>query len=204
MSNTVYIQNLTYHYRGLNETDKYLAIEHQEDEFHKNAVYNPALLKVHIKKCTDGDDINSMISRCIEHNLPESLDIILEYLPNIEHVDKRLLLRRISDVKLYLKAKLYGFIDNELEKRIVLIQRLFRKTSSNNVSYTGPTWDEYLPDRYWGYRHTIYYLRWNRYQRYKCLKFILREGPDCRYEAYKDFIESIDFKYFFKLYLTLR
>jgi hypothetical protein len=147
-----------------------------------------------IERCDSFDDINSAVCRCIEYNWPERLTLLLSKMDHLiyksSNKDKRLMLRRIN-INCYLSAKQYGFVDTEWEKRIVLTQRLFRKQSPNSLVYTGPHFKDYLPEMYWGYRNSLYFLRWNRFQRYLILKKIKESWHgDCNYSAYCDYVEG--------------
>lgn len=181
--------------------------------FVKDTWHHVDILKVHLPAVTllDFDDYNSAITRSVEFNHPDRLAVLIDHLPRIKtlasHTDYLLMLRKAS-IGCYLTAKEHGFCDPELEKRIVLIQRLWRSRRSRSPAevrvpaYGGPYPEDYAKTpslldgegaRYWGYRHTTYFCRWNRRKRYLILKRLLGEWwGDCRYEGYKDLVEGGD------------
>jgi hypothetical protein len=143
---------------------------------------------------------------------------------SVKALDVRLLLRK-ADVSTYIKARKYGFADVELEKRITLIQRLWRarfRWSTHRLGRSGAYQDEsrrktvrretretlreyqlYFDEtvdsreRYWGYRHATYFLRWNRTQRYRVLRRMALEhvSLDCTWSAYSNYVEGpVDLK----------
>lgn len=185
-----------------------LELARTETNFEKGTVYSLEVFREHLKyfkHVGSLDCVNSTITRCVEYGLMEQLVLLLERITKevwFEAVDKRLLLRKAS-IQVYLKAKEYGFIDLEFEKRIVLIQNIWRsrKLPSKNVDYSGPTYEEYCAgnydpkDRYWGYRQTLYFLKWHRTQRFRMLKTIISDkwGKDCRFQAYIDYLEHEEF-----------
>jgi len=78
-----------------------------------------------------------------------------------------------------------------------LVQRIWKKKKKIDLKFSGPQPDEYLgsdltkTDRYWGYRHMLYFLKWNQKERYQMLRLIKTEWwGDCRYQAYVDYLES--------------
>jgi hypothetical protein len=215
---------ITYFHEGklVENENAFLASVKDEEYYEKGVVYSAKILEAHIKviKYVNYlDDITSSIARCVEYGLKLQLDILIKYLDKltlmgvhkdgVTVLDKRLLLRK-CDFPCYSLAKQYGFVDYELEKRIVFIQRLMRKQPINDLKYEGPSPIEFfqvdnvinyndLPverilhslPRYWGYRHTLYFIRWNRSQRYEIVNLIkLYWHGDCRYQAYVDYLES--------------
>lgn len=178
--------------------------------FDKNFCCDLLLMKYHlarVRSVTYVDEIVSVIERCVERGAFEILKHFFTYLDGLlvmsplgsssVDYDKRLLLRKV-DTKCYLLAKQHGFYDPELEKRIVLMQRLWRKQPAVLEPYAGPTPEEYglpkgmdISEKYWGYRHTIYLARWNRHKRYQIVARITDEWwGDCRYQGYVDFVEG--------------
>jgi hypothetical protein len=118
----------------------------------------------------------------------------LDYLTSIsdEPPETQLLLRKCNPYA-YTLAREHGFRDEELEKRIILLQRVFRKQPLPDLTpFTGPEPEVYEnEDRYWGYRHALYYLRWNRKRIAHFLKlFRDPDGGDCRMAAYDDFMNG--------------
>lgn len=185
------------------------------DFFEVNVVYSKELFEHHLKHVKyvyDFDNVTSAISRCVEYGFEDQLKSLVDAINNnkdwlklspdadpnvVQSLDRRLLLRKIN-FKCYLIARNAGFIDREFEKRIVLLQNLWRKKKVVEVSYSGPTPEEYYGGpvtdtndcRYWGYRHTLYFLKWNRTYRYKILNLLNTAwGGDCRYQAYIDYLE---------------
>ena len=160
---------LRYHDGTLPEVeDEFLACA-SSATFHRNTVYSYKILTEHLSHVTQVDnldDVTSAIARCVEYGFTLQLQALLSRLPHLVtlnpgQLDRRLLLRKIN-LPCYLMAKEHGFIDVELEKRITALQR--RKKTK--FIFEGP-----LPGdkTYWGYRHMLYYLRWNRHQRYKVI-----------------------------------
>ena len=192
------------------------------DSYEKNAVYSSRVLEAHIKHIKEVDyldDITSSVARCVEYGLKDQLEILLNNLDKllslaihsdgVTLLDRRLLLRKIN-IQCYAIAAKHGFIDFELEARITLMQRVLRKQNIQPIIYKGPTPDEYFfvngildyktSPRYWGYRHTLYFLKWSRSDRINIAKLIKDHWwGDCRYQAYVDSLESgkgdnLDFK----------
>jgi len=196
----------TYFRQGrLGQLETQLLPQCREDQFQKNTIYSLGLFQEHLKYVTQVpylDDLTSCVARCVEYGFREQLVLLLTNLDRLVKMstdqvslDTRLLLRRI-DLPCYLIAKEAGFSDPELEKRISLFQKRWRGQQVELSSkFLGPPPEEYLgPDlegsRYWGYRQMLYYLRWNRLQRYRMLKLIKeRWWGDCRYQAYVDSLE---------------
>ena len=215
MSTTIVFRQPSY----LEEVSEYFRagclVEHENDfidltEGHAvyeiNTVYSPKVFAAHLTMVTeiyDIDCITSTVARCVERGMKVQLEMLMSHLDRLVSLskskyplEKRLMLRK-CDSECYHIARRYGFIDDELEKRLILIQRKWRKQPANSLSYTGPTVLEYIPsgdnnpcDRYWGYRQTLYILKWNRTQRYHILKLIQKHWwGDCRYQAYVDYLE---------------
>lgn len=190
--------------------------------FDKNAVYYASVLAKHLANCAELElfsDLNSAICRCVEYGLIEQLRMLLEAIPRLtkmatcldgcRELDKTLMLRKM-DINCYLVAQKHGFSDPEFEKRIILAQRLIKRHPhpAENVEYSTPTWEapEYKGEgtssgRYWGYRQTIYYLKYNPKNRYRILSSILNRVPkaslpghwgDCVYAAYVEYVEHGD------------
>lgn len=173
-------------------------------EFSKNFVYSSIILEKHLKTLKEVhylDDINSAITRCIEYNLVNSLILLLKSIPsllskasfkdNVIELDRNLMLRK-ANLNCYLISKKYGFFDRELEKRMTLFQRKFKKQDRNNITFSSfviPS--ESNPLRYWGYRQALYWIKWNKKKRYQLLKRLKESWQnDCRYEAYLNSLES--------------
>lgn len=114
-------------------------------------------------------------------------------------------------LSVYLLARKFGFMDIELEKRISLFQRIYRERKSGktqmkpnllSIKYNGPFPEDFFrrkdgsinyehSPRYYGYRHVLYFLKWNRTKRYQILSLIKRYWwGDCRYQAYVDYLET--------------
>lgn len=199
--------------------DKLLEAVKDVEDYEKNTIYNLKIFSAHIqtiKHVKYLDDITSSVARCVEYGLKLELQHLLLNLElllslathhdGITTIDKRLLLRK-CDLPCYLIAKELGFVDIELEKRISSIQSLCRNPQSiflekdNIITYEGPRPEEFFTKengiidysaspRYWGYRHTMYFLKWNRKDRYMILKLIKNQWwGDCRYQAYVDYLE---------------
>jgi hypothetical protein len=201
----------TYYHQGqLPQLESRLLPLCRTDEFEKNTVYSAQLFEEHLAHVASVaylDDLTSCVARCVEYGFEQQLRLLLSQLDRLVELsmsndevtilDYRLLLRKI-DLPCYIIAQEAGFVDFEWEKRVILIQRLFRKQPIDGIlgNYSGPEPEEYMGPsldrlRYWGYRQMLYYVRWNRRQRYRMLKLIQQhwEG-DCRYQAYVDFLES--------------
>jgi len=162
------------------------------------------------------DLITSTVSRSIEHGYLEKLSIFLPYIDSFREMcsrreidtffEYRLTLRRIRSIDCYILAKTYGFVDDEFEKRIVMLQRAFRG-EKNPIEgsykeepmkkFRGPVYEEYDTGdyrnvRYWGYRQMMYQLRWDRKGRLGLLKRLHDPDEertwhgDCRHEAWLD------------------
>lgn len=161
-------------------------------------VYAPRLLQKMLSDTKsfsiDAEDIPSFISRCIERNLPESLDMLLKDVRFAKYPDKAIFLRQIHGIENYLVAKKHGWTDHEWEKRIVLFQRAWKQeTCEKSLTYTGPVLSKYeKTGRYFGYRRTLYWLRWNRGKRYKMYKEILEKNGwgGCKWQAYADYLKE--------------
>lgn len=199
-------------HRGVEERDLPPCAIEDQSCFDKNAVYYESVLLHHLDTCSQVevlDDLNSAICRCVEHGLINQLRAILTKLPALldmathadgcDTLDRTLMLRKV-DLPSYLVAKAHGFVDVELEKRIAIAQRMIKGTPVQcPIIYEGPSWTSkgYQKPRYWGYRQTIYYLRYNPESRYKALTNVLRRGlsplcwwGNCCWSAYKDFVEN--------------
>lgn len=86
-------------------------------------------------------------------------------------------------------------MDFELEKRITLIQRIFRKKEKNSLTYEVPFLDE--KKGYTGYRETVHYCRWNRKGIFKLLKYLLQtDRHNCIMVALCDVISPNDLMFF--------
>jgi hypothetical protein len=144
--------SLLYHNKTLTiHEDTLLHSVNESDSYEKNCIYSIRVFSAHIKKVlhvTCLDDITSSVARCIEHNFEPQLKSLLSSLPmllslatyadGVNTLDTRLLLRKCN-ITCYLLAKEHGFIDQELEKMISLIQCIWRKSSSKkpNLVYNG-------------------------------------------------------------------
>src|SRR3972149_7257457 len=124
--------------------------------FDKGLIYCAKAFIVHLECIQEVDyldDITSAVDRCVEYGLQEQLQSILDnldrllsmaiYRDGIKIFDHRLLLRTVNS-SCYMLAQQYGFMDVELEKRIVLIQRIWRQSKGKKqylarIEYTGPT-----------------------------------------------------------------
>jgi hypothetical protein len=185
--------------------------------FEKNTISSLPIFEAHLKTVTKVfymDQLNSAITRCVEYGYQAQLELLLERLDDLIKVcqcldgcrtlDRRLMLRKIH-LPCYVRAKAFGLVDLELEKRVALIQTIWRNRSSSSTRssegarlvYQGPHPEEYRESfedwrptgspQYWGYRHSLYYLRWNRRHRYRLLRLI--PNGDCRYQAWVDYLE---------------
>jgi hypothetical protein len=191
--------------------------------FNINAVYYASVLAKHLANCTELEffsDLNAAICRCVEYGLIEQLQMLLEAIPRLTKIatcldgcrelDRTLMLRKM-DINCYLIAQKHGFSDPEFEKRIVLAQRLIKRHPhpTENVEYSTPTWEapeyqgqgSHSSGRYWGYRQTLYYLKYNPKNRYRILSSILVRSlnaslpghwGDCVYAAYVKYVENGD------------
>jgi hypothetical protein len=136
------------------------------------------------------DTLNSMVSRCIEYNLFDSLQLLIEtYIPKIlQHFDKYLsqfnlsfvghiypinqkwkllMLRWVGSFRCYIFAKTKGgFYDPHIDLIITNLQRRVRKQNKINKQYLGPH-----PTDYNAYMRTI--LTNNTYQ-----KIVANLNPD--------------------------
>lgn len=202
--------------------DKLFLMINERNSFEKNLIYSVRLFEAHIKIINSVDyldDITSSVARCVEYGLKPQMEILLAnldrllsmatYDDGVTILDKRLLLRKIN-FECYVLASKFGFTDPELESRITLAQRILRKGQVQPVIYKGPTPEEFFKAkssiedlnnvinyrtsrRYWGYRHTLYYLKWNQSRRLGIAKLIKDFWwGDCRYQAYVDYLESGD------------
>lgn len=198
----------TYYHQGqLPQLESQLLPLCRTNEFEKNTIYSAQLFEEHLTHVASVaylDDLTSCVARCVEYGFEQQLSLLLSQLDRLVELsndevttlDYRLLLRKI-DVPCYIIAQKAGFADYELEKRVTLIQRLWRKQTTDGVinNYSGPEPEEYMGPsldglRYWGYRQMLHYVRWNRRQRYRMLKLIQQHWQgDCRYQAYVDFLE---------------
>lgn len=189
-------------------------IKPNDDEivlFEKNLIYSPKLFELHlsyVQEVTILDDITSCVSRCVEYGIKDSLILLLKNIDRligmstdefVKICDKQLLLRKI-DLPCYNIAKEYGFIDMELEARIIMIQKLICKKDIDVHIYSGPKPENYCKvndiidysgetqrNRYFGYRHTLYYMKYNRINRYQLVKLFKSDWHgDCRFQAYVD------------------
>ena len=202
--------------------DELLNIVNEYDSYEKSVVYSSRVLEAHIGHVREVDyldDITSSVARCVEYGLKDQLEILLKNLDKLVSLathfdgvtilDRRLMLRKIN-TECYAIAAKHGFIDSELEARISIIQRILRKQDIQPIIYKGPIPHEYFcvdgvldyepSPRYWGYRHTLYFLKWNQAARINIAKLIKDHWwGDCRYQAYVDSLESgngdnLDFK----------
>jgi hypothetical protein len=194
------LENLNeYYYNGLLEIIKPLFLREvsTDSSFKKNSVYDEEIFREHlkyVKEISRADNLKSVVERCVEKGwlsrlqlLFTNLNYLLSLLKTGDILDKHLLLRK-CDAVVYVEAKKKGFYDRELEKRIVMIQRLWRKQSlSKPLTYEGPFPEDYPESRYWGYRQVSYFVKWNRHHRYLILKD--ETNLDCRYDAYIDNVE---------------
>jgi hypothetical protein len=167
------------------------------------AVYDPPLLKLFLseKHSFSGEELRSAISRCVERKLPESLELLLGAEKGREakeqSQDKRLFLRWVGSIELYIKARGCGWIDVELEKRITAIQRAWRCRKKPNqkvlleFKYEGPDLTKYEESNaYFGYRHAMYAVRWDRKHRFHFYSQLLKyeRWSDCAWQAYVEFL----------------
>jgi hypothetical protein len=168
---------------------------------YKDAWYHLRILEVHLASVTavDPDDINSLVCRSIEYGAADKLAVILAQLPHLRSIatgpmENTLLLRK-ADATCYVIASTAGFCDTQLEAGIILLQRLWRYKRGINEpvqKYAGPHPEAYqAQNRYWGYRHTQYYCRWNRHHRYRILRRLMGEWwGNCSYDGYNDLVEG--------------
>lgn len=149
--------------------------------FETNSCYNYDILKSHLKHVQvvyDSDDITSFISRYIKHNFELQLRLFFNNIDKLkklpchnQYEDNYLFLRRIKNIDLYILSKQYGYIDPELEKRFSLFTKICKRQLSNkkDLGTSCPKCEDYSSsNRYYGYRHVCYYLKWRRYE-YKCI-----------------------------------
>jgi len=138
------------------------------------------------------------LARCIERKLLPSLNLLLS---SGRCGVGNLFLRWVGSSEAYVKASLAGWRDLELEKRLVLIQRLWRTRKIHKIPcYEGPVLEDYenlrnegkLREGYFGYRHTLYKLRWDRKNRHRFYRSILTfdRWGDCAWQAYCDLLKE--------------
>lgn len=210
----IYLEDagLFFHEKKLDENRSDLIEASRVPLYEKAAVYDLQVLTEHLKyvcEVNNFDDITSSVARCVEYGLKPELEFLLSNLNDLikkcickDHVtqpDYRLLLRKCN-LPCYLIAKNSRFIDPELEKRFSCLQNKLRRKSVK-ISYAGPYPDEYNTDklcepfmgpgnRYWGYRQTLYFIRWNRKLRLEIARHASTDWwGDCRYQAYIDHLE---------------
>jgi hypothetical protein len=187
--------------------DEILEKARKEEYFCPETLYSERVFADHLQyvTCTHSSSLESCIRRCVERGFVtqlllvfENLDYLLSICANSAPLEKILPLRK-CDPFAYTIAKDHGFVDAELEKRVVMIQRLFRKqplpdpTPFTGISPEDAFGDKYdrEPGRYWGYRDAMYYLRWNRRKRVHFLKLVKNYWyGDCRECAYVELIEN--------------
>jgi hypothetical protein len=191
--------------QGKTPTEAQLENVYQEvkQDFDATIVYSPVLLNRFIKeklKISD-QDIGSCISRCIERNLPESLQILLNWDQVASYTGpKNLYLRMITNVNCYLLARKHGWFDHEWEKRINFVQKIWKRKHYKSKAdvpklepYNGPFMSQYEKSgQYYGYRRAMYFIRWNRKNRYKFYQELMRLGKwgTCSWQAYADFLKE--------------
>lgn len=183
-------------------TQMYQDFIYSEVEYNPIACYDERLLQLMLtdpRSTPTGKVLSSSVSRCIENDYPSTLTTLLT-LPN---PDKQMFLRRIRNVHLYTQARHCGYIDTEFEKRVVLIQRLFRGRSvptdrsapETKITYDGPELEDYQArGEYFGYRHSVYAIRWDRTHRHRLYAGLLKHDRylDCAWQAYVDFLGETD------------
>lgn len=203
-----YLEEISIYYKKC-ELDKYLhrfmRMAKYEVTFDVNTVCSYKIFTTHIDAILHVnyfDDIISAISRCIENDHFGVLVHIFDNMDKLIRITKcktisfHLLLRK-ANIDCYLYARNHQFIDYELEKRIIYIQRRFRH-KTYKYSYNGPTPESYeFSDRLWSYRQTMYFMRWNRFKRYKMFDRDWRD--ECR-DAYEDFFKRRGCKDDWELY----
>lgn len=184
---------------GVNITDEqiaetYAALDDSERKYASTS-YDVRLLKLIGREVLQGStNISSMIARCIERNLEKSL----LYLLSLELPVQPLHLRWFANAKLLTVAASHGWIDHEFEKRIVLIQRMWRRQPLSVLKYEGPDLQTYVEEKkYFGHRQAWYTIRWDRkhlHRFYSCLLKNERWG-DCAWQTYVDKVENEDDTY---------
>jgi hypothetical protein len=151
------------------------------------------------------DELSSMVCRCIERNLARSLGVVITQCARRGVGPKALFLRWIATARLYVYASQRGWRDPEVERRIRLIQAWWRAGSAakkreclrrfrRSQRYFGPSALRYSrqaggPEgRYYGWRHALHFLRWNRCRAYQLFRDLMSLGRwgDCAWQAYVD------------------
>jgi hypothetical protein len=137
------------------------------DVFMRGLVYHSDLLKryFNIVKFINDDDFSCMLSRCIERNLSDSLDILLLNKEKIKYHDEninnekyitnpKLLIGKYDELnmELYNKAKNVGFPDIYYENSI---------NNNYDIILMGPYDYEHI-GKYGGYRYTYYSLLYKK------------------------------------------
>ncbi len=151
----------------------------------------------------DIEGMQSLIARCVEWGLMTASELIIsELFPRLTtklYTDKFLYLRWIGSIDIYMMFRKYDWCDIEWEKSIVFLQRRWR-TRKNPIKpkfiqekFTGPKIVECeQKKKYFGYRQTLYWMRWNRTKRYQLYRniLLLNRGGDCAWQAYVDFLHE--------------
>lgn len=171
-------------------------------EFMSSTLYDIDILKIHVGHMAsfNNENMYSMICRCVENGFIPQLHLFISKLTEINNnLLKNLCLRKI-DIATYKIVKTHGFIDIEVEKRIALFQRVWRARKVGEVvnkgipKYEGPCIISDEPRMYWRYRHSVYFIRWNKTKRYQLVKKLQREWwGDENHSAYYD-IDDIEKK----------
>jgi hypothetical protein len=165
----------------------------------KACISSPEWLR---KAKNDISGMQSLVARCIEWTLAEASELIISSLFS-GLSPQPIYLRWIGSFNIYMCFRKYGFCDIEWEKSIVFLQRRWRarklqiksqdKLRFTQRNFIGPEIKEYeCKKKYFGYRHALYWMRWNRtkrYQLYRDILLLMRDG-DCAWQAYIDFLHE--------------
>lgn len=158
-----------------------------------SVVYDIRLLNWLLPRDPIKETLQSMIARCIERDLPDALDLIMQRIDHAEYPQRHIYLRWIRSLPCYFTARYYGWYDPEWEKRIIAIQRIWRSRRIGKVyrrpkhQYEGPDLDRAeRENKYFGWRHSHYWVRWNPQKRYLLYKQFMRYDRvgDCAWQAY--------------------
>lgn len=171
-----------------------------QEEIYTDFVYEPRLLKLVLPTDPPMEMLRSMISRCIERSRLDSLEIIFGIVDPTEVVGpKHLYLRWISSIPAYLLARQQGWYDPEWGKRLVAIQRRWRARRTGQKyhprphRFEGPDLDQHeRSNKYFGWRHSLYNVRWNPRYRYRFYKRLIHHGRigDCAWESYCTYLNE--------------
>lgn len=163
------------------EFDKYLTNKIYDSKKYLESVLNKIKDQHHPIK---DSSFTSMISRCIENNSNRQILIDLLDFCKCNHIAGPLYLRRVSNVDYLSLAATYGFHDLELTKRIVLMQKLIKGQEKPTLTYESRQPGD--DDGYFGYRHAMYFIRYNPTQRLKLFEHC--DWGGCNWQAYADYV----------------